>query len=93
MTRGEFYDRLLYLRENVGNYNFKHYHRLLNPFLIEIDESKEPSDLESIIEQMNYTGIGFMLSEKMYLAIETFKWDLITDIDLDDDGYYYLETV
>ena len=93
MTRGEFYDRLIYLRENVGNYNFKHYHRLLNSFLIEIDDSKEPNDLDSIIEQMNYTGIGFMLSEQMYLAIETFKWDLITDIDLNDDRYYYLEVV
>lgn len=93
MTRGEFYDRLIYLRENVGNYNFKHHHRLLNVFLIEIDDSKEPNDLDSIIEQMKYTGIAFMLSEKMYIYNGNSKWGLITDITLSDDGYYYLETV
>lgn len=93
MTRGEFYDRLLYLRDNVGNYKFEYHHSLENPFLIEIDSYKQPNDLDSLIEDMEYFGSAFMLSEQMYLMVEPLKWDLIIDIDLDDDEYYYLETV
>ena len=93
MTRGDFYDRLLYLRECVGNYEFEYYHSLENPFLIEIDSWKRPNDLDSLIEEMEYFGSAFMLSEQMYLMVEPLKWDLITDIDLNDDRYYYLETL
>ena len=93
MTRGEFYDRLIYLRENVGNYKFEYRHNLENPFLIEIDDIYPPNDLDIMIDEMEYYGSAFMLSEHMYLMVEPLKWDLITDIDLNDDGYYYLETV
>ena len=93
MTKGEFYDILIYLRDNVGNYPFEYRHTLQNLFLIEIEDDKPTNDLNDLITTIEFIGNSFLSSEQMYLMVETFKWDLITDVDLSDDGYYYLVTV
>lgn len=93
MRKGEFYDRLIYLRDNVGNYPFEYRHTLQNLFLIEIEDDKPTNDLNDLITTIEFIGNSFLSSEQMYLMVETFKWDLITDVDLSDDGYYYLVTV